>query len=277
MKNRPSIISIGLTRRLAARRVNSQNPGVESHESNLNSTGRPISDSAAPVSREVSDVEGGRFSALPEVGQTLFVPIHYENNYAYPLIVWLHGPHDDERQLKRIMPFISLRNYVGVSLPPPPWNSRRPGQTSRAVVPAAATRKARHAGETGRRFPLAADGRSNRAGRKPGAGGGGPRVEQEMNISPRRIFLAGIRLCGGTMAFRLALNLPHVFAGRGSVGRLVSDRLQSLGAIGQCPRPEVVAVDRPRKPALSARARLRKPAVALRRGHVDQLAAISLR
>ncbi len=73
------------------------------------------SDSAAPVSREVSEVEGGRFSALPDVGQTLFAPIHYESNYAYPLIVWLHGPHDDERQLKRIMPFVSLRNYVGVS------------------------------------------------------------------------------------------------------------------------------------------------------------------
>ena len=36
-------------------------------------------------------------------------------NYAYPLIVWLHGANDDERQLKRIMPFVSLRNYAAVA------------------------------------------------------------------------------------------------------------------------------------------------------------------
>ena len=35
---------------------------------------------------------------------TFFVPLHYEPNYAYPLLVWLHGPQDDQGQLKRIMP-----------------------------------------------------------------------------------------------------------------------------------------------------------------------------
>ena len=44
----------------------------------------------------------------------LFVPMHYEPNYAYPLLVWLHGPGDDERQLQRVMPLISLRNYMAV-------------------------------------------------------------------------------------------------------------------------------------------------------------------
>ncbi len=24
----------------------------------------------------------------------IFTPLHYERNYAYPLIVWLHGPDD---------------------------------------------------------------------------------------------------------------------------------------------------------------------------------------
>lgn len=46
---------------------------------------------------------------------SLFGPLHYEANYAYPLIVWLHGPGDDEHQLRRIMPAISLRNYVAVA------------------------------------------------------------------------------------------------------------------------------------------------------------------
>ena len=45
----------------------------------------------------------------------LFSPMHYEPNYAYPLLIWLHGSGGDERQLVRIMPQISLRNYVAVA------------------------------------------------------------------------------------------------------------------------------------------------------------------
>ena len=49
-------------------------------------------------------------------GHTIFAPLHYEPNYAYPLLVWLHGPAGDESQLMRIMPSISLRNYAGVAV-----------------------------------------------------------------------------------------------------------------------------------------------------------------
>ena len=41
-------------------------------------------------------------------------PLHYERNYAYPLVVWLHGPGDNERQLQRIMPLVSMRNFVSI-------------------------------------------------------------------------------------------------------------------------------------------------------------------
>ena len=41
--------------------------------------------------------------------------MHYTPGYAYPLIVWLHGPGCDERQLLRIMPLVSMRNHVGVA------------------------------------------------------------------------------------------------------------------------------------------------------------------
>src|SRR5687768_7836303 len=44
-----------------------------------------------------------------------FAPLHYESNYSYPLIVWLHGPHNNELQLKQILPLVSLRNYVGAA------------------------------------------------------------------------------------------------------------------------------------------------------------------
>ena len=41
--------------------------------------------------------------------------MHYERNYAYPLLVWLHGPKNDERQLIRVMPVISMQNFVGIA------------------------------------------------------------------------------------------------------------------------------------------------------------------
>src|ERR1043166_8063787 len=44
-----------------------------------------------------------------------FAPLHYETNYAYPLLIWLHGSGDDETQLKRIMPLVSLSNYLGAA------------------------------------------------------------------------------------------------------------------------------------------------------------------
>ena len=46
----------------------------------------------------------------------IFAPLHYERGYAYPLLVWLHGQGGNERQLQRIMPFVSMRNYVAVAL-----------------------------------------------------------------------------------------------------------------------------------------------------------------
>src|SRR4051812_48611222 len=58
----------------------------------------------------------GKFESASECGQhVLFAPLHYEANYGYPLLVWLHGGGDSERQLRRIMPHISLRNYVAVA------------------------------------------------------------------------------------------------------------------------------------------------------------------
>src|SRR5438552_19054779 len=46
----------------------------------------------------------------------LLAPMHYERNYAYPLVVWLHAPGSDELEIKRIMPLISLRNYVALAV-----------------------------------------------------------------------------------------------------------------------------------------------------------------
>ncbi|HEX5444585.1 MAG TPA: alpha/beta hydrolase-fold protein [Pirellulales bacterium] len=129
----------------------------------------------------------------PAQGEThvaLFAPLHYEPNYAYPLLVWLHGPGDDESQLKRIMPLVSVRNYV-------------------AAAPRGPRRQDSAAGKAGYRWPqspaelLEAEHRVFEAIEM---------AQTRFNISPRRIFVAGFD-AGGTMAFRLAMEHPRHFAG----------------------------------------------------------------
>lgn len=46
--------------------------------------------------------------------RSVYVPRHYEEKYAYPLIIWLHAAGGSERDLADVMPQISTRNYVGV-------------------------------------------------------------------------------------------------------------------------------------------------------------------
>ena len=127
-----------------------------------------------------------------ESAPCIFTPMHYERNYAYPLIVWLHGPDDDERQIAQIMPLVSMRNYVGV------------GPRGTLGCSGAAgyrwTQSERHIALAGERVLAAVD-----------------VARRRFNVNPSRIFLGGYH-CGGTMAFRLALNHPEHFAGVLSIG-----------------------------------------------------------
>jgi len=45
----------------------------------------------------------------------LYIPEHYEPNYAYPLLVWLHGSGGSETELASLMPKVSLRNHFGMA------------------------------------------------------------------------------------------------------------------------------------------------------------------
>ncbi|REK15924.1 MAG: hypothetical protein DWQ37_08925 [Planctomycetota bacterium] len=117
----------------------------------------------------------------------LFTPEHYEANYAYPLIVWLHGPDDDERQVAQVMPLVSLRNYVAVG--------PRGTDAAESGIGYQWSQNADGVAEAERRV-MAAVAAARRA----------------FNIAPGRIYLAGYD-CGGTMALRIALNQPRWFAG----------------------------------------------------------------
>jgi len=123
---------------------------------------------------------------------TLFSPLHYEPNYAYPLVIWLHGQAGDERQLQKIMPLVSMRNYVAVGIRGPvdsplgrgyfwPRNDESAAKAKQCVFDAIDVATAK------------------------------------FNVNPERIFIAGYQ-CGGTMALRVALSCPQMFGGALSIG-----------------------------------------------------------
>jgi phospholipase/carboxylesterase len=142
---------------------------------------------------------------------TLFVPHHYEPNYGYPLLVWLHGPGDDERQLKRIMPHVSTRNYVavcprGCSPPLPGELGFRWGQTAQAV-------------ETAEQSVFdSIDAACDR-----------------YHVAAEHVFLAGFQ-CGGTMALRVGLQYPERFAGVVSIGGAFPEGFAPLARLRQLRR-----------------------------------------
>ena len=123
---------------------------------------------------------------------SLLAPMHYEANYAYPVVVWLHSDVGDEKQLLRVMPHISMRNYVGLGVRASHSCEGRRG----------------YAWEQSPSCILAAENRVQEAIAV---------AKAKFNINTDRIFLAGHE-AGGTMAYRLALRSPQSYAGALSAG-----------------------------------------------------------
>lgn len=193
-----------------------------SHGPNTSQTNHSHPDSsAAPAGSAAND-----FSTVPlddltaldhdlataPVPYSLFGPLHYEPNYAYPLLIWLHGSRDDERQIQQIMPLISLRNYVAVGprgtcrshddLPAYHW-----GASLSAIVNAEQSV-----------FECLSV------------------ASQRFHVNPEKVFVAGYG-SGGTMALRVALRNPELFAGAASLS-------------GRFPRGNMPLVAWPRLPGL---------------------------
>lgn len=152
------------------------------------------------------EIESAQFSCWAEdSSHAFFAPLHYERKYAYPLLVWLHGPgHNDERQLVRIMPLISMRNYV-----------------------AAAPRGFDGEGTEGLGWPQ--DPHWIEAATHRVFGCIGVACER-YHISAKRVFLGGFG-SGGTMAFRIALSHPESFAGVLSLGGGLPQGHQPFGRL----------------------------------------------
>jgi phospholipase/carboxylesterase len=144
---------------------------------------------------------------------TLFAPVHYEPNYAYPLLVWLHGPGHDEQQLRRIMPSVSLRNYVAVAprgtivAPEAPAAAAAPRlHASEAPSTSAAAKATGALGFSWRQTEGHIQAAELRVLECIGA------AREKFNIAADRCFLAGYGP-GGTMGLRIAFRNPQHFAG----------------------------------------------------------------
>jgi phospholipase/carboxylesterase len=144
----------------------------------------------SPKKTQVTTARKSRHNFTPGGIQT-FAPLHYEPNYSYPLLVWIHDDGGDSRELLKVMPLISMRNYVGVAIAGEPTVSGRGcawRQSAEGTI--AAENQLADAIEL---------------------------ATQKFRIHSDRIFLAG-HGAGGTLAVRLALRNPARFAGALTVG-----------------------------------------------------------
>ena len=133
-------------------------------------------------------------SAMPD--PSIFVPVHYEKNYPYPLLVWLHGDGQNSRQVQSIMPHVSMRNFV-------------------AVAPDYSNSPSRQPCDDGLSQAAYADDMEDVINAIS-------LVKEKYNIADDRIFLAGHR-SGGTVAFDLAFSNPDLFAGVISIDGALPD------------------------------------------------------
>ncbi len=168
----------------------------------------PISDSWTHQTRQISSQSNDSIgeAAASAAPHAFFLPVRYEPNYDYPLVVWLHHDGSDERQVSAVMPHLSTQNYVAVGV-----------RGTRAVDAA------------GRGFDW-----------HESARGGGRAEEavleaveaaqQRYAIHAQRVFVAGYR-SGGTMAQRIALRHPDRFAGAISLGGAFPRGARSLAKL----------------------------------------------
>lgn len=127
-------------------------------------------------------------AARSEMPLALFGPERYEPRYEYPLIVWLHSCHSNERELEAVMPVLSMQNYVACA-----------PRGTQACEPCGHTfqwSQSRAAIGLAEEIVFSAIASATRT----------------FSIAKHRVFLAGFG-AGGTTAMRIALRYPHQFAG----------------------------------------------------------------
>ena len=165
----------------------------------------PDLQNTVPQPQPLDCFENLAFGAVDDL--SLFLPLHYEKKYAYPLIVWLHGNDQSADQIQQIMPSVSIRNFVAVAPSAPAIDRERNQLWLQDPIAI---------GEAHESVVQAIDYATTR-----------------FNINPDRIFLAGAEQ-GGTMAFRIAFQRPDLFAGVISLNGPLPTERSLLGDWARC-------------------------------------------
>ncbi len=151
--------------------------------------------------------------SLDQRASKVYVPKHYESQYAYPLLVLFHGRGGDENQLLRLMPKLSNRNYMAVSLQGP-----EAGPARRDGTPGFGWSQAVRGARGGEgvatllrpRMPQISEASSEFLAEYVTQAVAD--VRTRFNIQTRKIFLVGYGE-GAAAAYRLGLGMPGRFAG----------------------------------------------------------------
>jgi len=178
---------------------------IEPRSSTTEELKHPDLQNIVPEPQPLDCFENLAFGAVDDF--SLFLPMHYERTYAYPLIVWLHGDDQSADQIQQLMPSVSMRNFVAVA-PSAPAIDRERNQLWLQDPTAI--------GEAHESIVQAIDYATTR-----------------FNIDKNRIFLAGAQQ-GGTMAFRIAFQRPDLFAGVMSLNGPLPTERSVLGDWAQC-------------------------------------------
>jgi phospholipase/carboxylesterase len=169
-----------------------------------------------------------------------FVPQRYEPNYAYPLLVLLHGRGGDEHQLLRSMPALSWRNYVAVGLRGPEHVVRSDQQAGFGWGPAYTRRDRRASARAAGPEPAVEVLRRSLFGVpdavdavEEGVFAAVRQVRRSLHVHSERIFLVG---CGegAAVAYRLGLSYPERFAGVVALNGWIPSGFRPLGRLEAC-------------------------------------------
>ena len=149
-----------------------------------------------------------------------FIPRRYEPNYAYPLLVLLHGRGGDEHQLVRSVPALSWRNYVAVGLRGPEVIARQDGSVgygwgpsfSRGLQRSHFQDRCISPGEIVRQA-LEQEGPIDfEDWIEEGVFGAVRELRRSLHIHSERIYVMGVGE-GAAVAYRIGLRYPERFAG----------------------------------------------------------------
>jgi predicted esterase len=148
----------------------------------------------------------------------VFVPENYEQNYAYPLIVWLHEAGRSERDIVNVLPQISMRNYLGLALR---GTAKAHPRTQADGSVSQGFRWSRS-----ERVKIAFQDELHASVRH---------LRQDYHVNSERIFLAGAG-DGATLAWDLFLARPEWFAGLAVFGGRFPWRRRPSAAISRAAR-----------------------------------------